>query len=343
MPIKKESKKIHFISFKSALATCLCMLVATSAMAQRSQREYIEGNSAGVNARIEVLGNRYAQPFDIGTAQSRILVYRTDMDNLPGATSIFVNDEYHTSLVRGAYSALCYSPSPVELGSRQMQVGNRPKDQLDTISALKLMPGQTHYLRVREANGRPVLQPVPAAQAQQELQGLRYQLHTVSRVDAAQECQEVAAPVVVAPVAAPPVVVTPVAVAPKQINLAADALFAFGKSDLNAISVAGRQSLDNLINRIKDEYVTVNSMRIMGHADPLGHAPANDKLSTERALTIRNYLLANGLQGTRIDSEGRGSREPVVTTCPAIPTPTSIACNQPNRRVVVEITGAARQ
>jgi OOP family OmpA-OmpF porin len=312
-----------------SLSLSLSLLMATGAWAQRSQREYIETNSAGVNARIEVLGNAYAQPFNIGAAQSRIVVYRPDSVTLPGATSVFVNGEYHTSLVRGAYSALCYAPSSVELGSRQTQVGDRPKDQLDTISALRLMPGQTHYLRVRETNARPVLQPVPAAQAQQELQGLRYQLHTVSRVDAAQECQEGAAPVVAA--------------APKQINLAADALFAFGKSDRNAISPAGRMSLDNLINRIKGEYVSIESIRIIGHADPLGNAALNDKLSNERAMTIREYLLANGLQGTRIAGEGRGSREPVVTNCPAMATPASIACNQPNRRVVVEINGAGRQ
>ncbi len=309
--------------------TITSLLMSSGAIAQRSPREYIETNSAGVNARIEVLGSPYAQPFSIGAAQSRILVYRPDSVTLPGATSVFVNGEYHTSLVRGAYSALCYVPGPVELGSRQTQVGDRPKDQLDTIAALKLMPALTQYLRVRESNGRPVLQPVPAAQAQQELQGLRYQLHTVSRVDGAQECIQGAEP------PAAPVVA-------KQINLAADALFAFGKSDRNAISPAGRMSLDNLVNRIKGEYINLDNIRIIGHADPLGNAAINDRLANERALTIRDYLLGNGLQGTRITGEGRGSREPVVTHCPAVATPASIACNQPNRRVVVEITGAAR-
>ena len=146
----------------------------------RDPRTYIETNQAGANARIDILGNTWRTPFAIGAGQTRMVVYRTADSALPGATSVFVNNEYHASLVPGGYSELCYAPGSTEIGARQMQAGGRPKDPLDTISALTLRPGQTHYLKVREQGGRPVMQPIAAATAQQELQGLRFQQHVDS-------------------------------------------------------------------------------------------------------------------------------------------------------------------
>ena len=67
-------------------------------------------------------------------------------------------------------------------------------------------------------------------------------------------------------------------------------------------------------------------------------------VSTVLGAPLAGLLLQmNGLQGTRITGEGRGAREPVVANCSRVVSPTSVLCNQPNRRVVVEITGARRQ
>ena len=44
----------------------------------------------------------------------------------------------------------------------------------------------------------------------------------------------------------------------------------------------------------------------------------------------------------RVTTEGRGAREPVVRSCSRVTTPESMACNQPNRRVAVEVTGLRR-
>jgi len=163
------------------LAIWLLSMVACLSWAQTSNTA-IESSSG----RIDVLGQNYASAPAVSARQSRVVVYSLDDLRLQGATSIFVNGTYHASLIKGAYSDLCYSPGNVELGARQMQVGQRPKDQPDTITAMPLRGGQTHYLRVREQGGRPVLEPVAAAQAERELPSKRLQLHTISRV--AQDC-----------------------------------------------------------------------------------------------------------------------------------------------------------
>lgn len=322
------------LPFLRALVCLTGLGLSGAVMAQREgAREassYVQTNQAGVNARIEVLGSAWRASSALGAEQSRILVYRSQGDALAGATSVFVNGEYHTSLVPGAYSELCYAPAGVEIGARQMKAGGRPKDLVDSISALTLQPGQTHYLKVTEQAGRPVMQPVAESVARQELSGLRLQLHTVSRVDRAQACREVAPTPAMA--AAPA----------RQLSLAADALFVFGRSDAAAMSAAGRQALDRLIETLRREYASLERVHIVGHADPLGDRQSNEQLAQQRALTVREYLQGQGLQSASISSEGRGSREPVARHCGGRATAAAIACHQPNRRVVVEITGTLR-
>lgn len=280
-----------------------------------------------VNAeRLESLGGAFVTPSPVSASQSRVVVYRRADSRLPGASSVFVDGRYHASLVAGTWSAFCYRSAPVELGARQMQVGSRHKDLMDTITALNLEPGQTHYLRVQDANTRPVLQPVPSAQALQELVGTREQKHTISRV--AQDC-------VAAPAVAP-------ALVRETITLASDTLFAFDRSDAQSMTGAGLQEIDRLMARINENFARVEQLHVIGHADPLGNPARNEKLAQARAQTVRDHLAGKGLTNVNITTEGRGSREPVVTACPRVATAASIACNLPNRRVEVVVTGQRR-
>jgi OOP family OmpA-OmpF porin len=74
----------------------------------------------------------------------------------------------------------------------------------------------------------------------------------------------------------------------------------------------------------------------------LGKAAANERLSVNRAQTVRQYMQSAGLVSANFSSEGNGARQPVVTDCSSVISPRSIACNQPNRRVVVVVTGQRR-
>ncbi len=290
----------------------------------------IETKQAGVNARIEVLGQAFTSPYPIGADQSRIMLYSTSQVRLSGATSVFIDGRYHTSLVPGAWSALCYRTGNAEIGARQMEVGNRPKDLVDSITALQLQGGQTHYLRVQEDQGRPVLQTVPAAQAHQEMSQFKEQVHTVSRV--AQACREGVAPIPASQLAN----------APHRITLPADTLFAFNRSDAAGMTGPGMSAMDNLLAMLKADFSRVESMHVIGHADPLGNAQDNERLATERSRTVATYLQMRGLSSMSISTEGRGDRDPVISTCSRQITARSIACNQPNRRVVVEVVGTRR-
>lgn len=281
------------------------------------------------------LGDRFSMFDRVAQQQSRVIFYRPTTQRQAGAASIYVNGRYHASLIAGGYTELCMPPKKAEIGVRMVKVGDRPKDGLESISALDLTPGQTTFMRLREAGtSRATLQAVAANEALAELQATRLQSHTISRVLDAEQCVEGGATVAVVP--------TPNAAKSEQILLAADALFAFGKSDKNSMTLAGRQSLDKLVSQIKGDYAAVDLINVVGHADPLGNEAANERLASERALTVRAYLLSHGLQNIRITGQSKGSREPMVTTCGQEISPASIQCNQPNRRVVIEISGVQR-
>lgn len=321
-----KSHRPSLLTFGLLLLSSLTF-VANVAHAQRSDTAYpavIESKSAGGGeARIEVLGDRFAQLPAVASSQSRIVVYRLP-DNGSGATSVFVNDRYHASLVPGAWSQLCYSTGPAEIATRQMDAVTRPaKDRYDAISALSLAPGQVHYLRVSDTGNRPVLRPVPAAQALQEIGATREQLHTVSRV--AQDCIETATPVQA-----------------QTYTLPADTLFAFDRSDRAGMTDAGTRAIDLLLTNIRRDYSRIDRVHLVGHADPLGRPERNERLAIERANTVRDYITQTGQLQAPMTAEGRSSREPLVRHCGPIATPQAIACNLPNRRVAVEVTGVRR-
>jgi OmpA-OmpF porin, OOP family len=305
---------------RSAAAIALLLGLSFGALAQNYY--------TGPNSPINTFGQKYAQAAQVVDSQSRMVFYRTrQSSSVPGAASVYVNGTYHASIIPGGYSELCMPPGSVELGLKSVEVGRTVKDNLDTITVIRNAGAQTQFFRVQDTGrGRQMLQPVQAAEAAKEIEGAREQTHTISRVVGAVECSINRNP----------------APAPQTITLAADALFAFGRSDLAAMSPTGRASLDALVARLRNEYIQIDRLNIIGHADPLGQPGPNERLSIDRANTVQQYLTQAGLNSVRITSEGHGDREPVVTQCGQVATPQAIACHAPNRRVVIDIAGARR-
>ena len=138
---------------------------------------------------------------------------------------------------------------------------------------------------------------------------------------------------------APAVVERVVAVPPppvKRIQLSADALFAFDKSDLGNMQKqgAGWKELESELRNT----ASIERVVVVGHTDRLGSVAHNDHLSSARAKTMGDYLVGRGVPASNIRTEGHGSREPVVQ-CQAMPQAALIACLAPNRRVEIEIQG----
>lgn len=55
-------------------------------------------------------------------------------------------------------------------------------------------------------------------------------------------------------------------------------------------------------------------MTVVGHTDRVGSVEANDRLSLQRAETMRKLLIEQGVSASAIEVAGRGEREPLIPT-----------------------------
>ncbi len=148
-----------------------------------------------------------------------------------------------------------------------------------------------------------------------------------------------AAPVVaVAPAApaAPAPVVTERVV--ERLVVATDALFAFDRADLQDIGTNGRARLDQIAERVKG-LKNIERIVLVGHTDRLGDADYNQRLSLQRATTVRDHLVSRGLDASLFTVEGKGKSEPVRACADTLSRAALIDCLKDNRRVEVEIRG----
>jgi outer membrane protein OmpA-like peptidoglycan-associated protein len=73
-----------------------------------------------------------------------------------------------------------------------------------------------------------------------------------------------------------------------------------------------------------------SEVMVIGHTDTVGGLEANDKLSLKRATAVREILIAAGVPGEKIETAGRGEREPLVKTGDEVAEPQ-------NRRVEISV------
>jgi OOP family OmpA-OmpF porin len=87
-------------------------------------------------------------------------------------------------------------------------------------------------------------------------------------------------------------------------------LYFFGKS--TEIVPDSRATLDALLAEVAKRQAV--EVQMTGHTDRVGKVGDNDRLSMERAETIRDVLIRNGLHASFIRAVGRGEREPLIPT-----------------------------
>ncbi|MFZ1890776.1 MAG: OmpA family protein [Formosimonas sp.] len=129
--------------------------------------------------------------------------------------------------------------------------------------------------------------------------------------------------------------VVPVA---SDVRLVADAgaLFDFDKATLRP---KGQMTLTAIASFLKS--VPFDGAIVVGHTDSFGSDAYNDNLSARRAEAVKGFLVSQGVSANQIRTEGMGKRQPVVDpmSCKGNRA-AKIACEQPNRRVDIGVTGS---
>ena len=93
-----------------------------------------------------------------------------------------------------------------------------------------------------------------------------------------------------------------------KVTFESGLLFATGSSDLNP---AVRSSLIIFANSLKnnpDTYIVIN-----GHTDNTGTDQLNNRLSVERAVSVKTFLMAQGVAEPRMATAGLGRYQPIAT------------------------------
>lgn len=99
-------------------------------------------------------------------------------------------------------------------------------------------------------------------------------------------------------------------------------------SGTDELTEESRAELPKILAELKQR--PVPDVLVIGHTDTVGEYRRNDRLSAQRAETVKGFLVGIGIAAERIQTSGRGERELVI--------PTGDDTDEPaNRRVEINV------
>lgn len=117
-------------------------------------------------------------------------------------------------------------------------------------------------------------------------------------------------------------------------SLSGDVGFAFASATLTAAGLSEIRGLANQLNQVP----AIDDIMVSGHTDRIGSQDYNQRLSQQRAESVRRALINDGVPAAKIQARGYGESSPLVY-CEQTNRADLIACLAPNRRVDIEVSG----
>jgi outer membrane protein OmpA-like peptidoglycan-associated protein len=81
--------------------------------------------------------------------------------------------------------------------------------------------------------------------------------------------------------------------------------------DSAEIKPESHEILDDVVKVLQDN-PNIEQLDIIGHTSSEGSVKHNNKLSTDRAASVKQYLLDHGVDAVRLSSQGKGPSEPIA-------------------------------
>lgn len=126
----------------------------------------------------------------------------------------------------------------------------------------------------------------------------------------------------------------PAAIAHQELT--AESLFAFGRTSLSAEGVS---QVQNMAKGLKATDLAGRKVVVSAYTDRIGKTADNLRLSQNRAESVKQLLVAEGIPAANLITRGLGDSEPRVQ-CAGSKSPAVIQCLAPNRRMVVDVVNA---
>ncbi len=259
------------------------------------------------------------------SARARLIVFRlakNDDDLTAKPLNIFVNDQYYASLLPEHQSialSVCPGRKKLAVSTDALPGGKNPGASVLENATPALQAAEVYFYQITsDKNGRVFARWVNVDMAREVLSNVKMQTHTLSRVAKDETCQA------------------------DTYSLNAATLFNFGRHDAQGMVKGAAESLAELSQRMIKDYISIDKIVVKGYADPVGDDVQNKYLSEKRAATVADRLRASGLSGDVILSQGMGATNLLVEECDKYSNFTDVmVCNQPNRRVEIEVYGVA--
>jgi outer membrane protein OmpA-like peptidoglycan-associated protein len=115
-----------------------------------------------------------------------------------------------------------------------------------------------------------------------------------------------------------------------QLSMASDVTFATDSADIRSAFYPALSSVAIVLNKYNNTNIVVS-----GFTDNTGTADYNQRLSEERARSVGNFLMSQGVNPDRVFTRGFGMRHPIASN--ATPAGRSL-----NRRVVITVRPMGR-
>lgn len=257
------------------------------------------------------------------STRARVVIFRLQRDHDKYALlplNVFINKDYHASLYP-EHQAVGISVCPgvaslvVTPGNRKSGiVGLAPGSDVFTPA---LQAGKAYFYQITvNESGKAVGRWVDDVQAKAALASVKVQAHTLSRLEESQGCPS----------------------ASYMLNVSA--LFKFDKYSVEGLLPGAVDNIHRLVRNINVDYQSINKIVVVGHADPLGDWQRNQFVSEQRARTVMSQFMLAGIPASKLSVRGVGSATPAIADCNKYKKRGDvIGCNQPNRRVEIEVYG----
>jgi OOP family OmpA-OmpF porin len=115
----------------------------------------------------------------------------------------------------------------------------------------------------------------------------------------------------------------------RTVTIGGDAFFDTNKATFRKEAQPELEKISERVRRVS----SVESVQIIGHTDNTGAADYNQKLSEQRAATVKDFLVKNGVDPSKITILGKGQSSPIADNA-------TTEGRAKNRRVDVMVKGA---
>ncbi|WP_140920426.1 OmpA family protein [Limnobaculum xujianqingii] len=296
------------VSAAGAIPALLAFSVTAAGVPANDVMEISSTEEAATAAAPVVLthtGTQYVPVSRVSESLAQVVFYRTTGGADVGVSNVYIDREFQGALRNGEFTVFCVEPGKHIIEAYADDAPNYGGKETPK-SIARLNGGKTYFIETNSVPGVGTPIAVTRTQAESKLFGYKGGA-TINRASAVRACDYIGG------------------------SPLGNVLFSFAGKNVSDIEAGGVEIVQNMANHINGLPAGSN-VNIVGHADPVGNASFNQKLSVQRAETVKKMLISYGVSPSVLSVSGQGANNPTVD-CTGLPNNERNFCNRANRRV----------